>query len=74
MIIKHKRALDVCFEVKTFYRSTGLILGKWINLGYVKSWYLDNKDTGIVVDDFTDWMQIIDTNVTCLRYGTWVPL
>lgn len=74
MIIRHKRFMDICFEPSIVYYSTGQIMGKWINMGYIKSWYLDNKITSLFIDNKKDWEKCTDTEVDCLRYTTWEPL
>jgi hypothetical protein len=71
MIIRHKRFLDVCFEVQ--YTLLGKLRGKWINMGYVKSWYLPTPPQVISINAI-EWEQCTTPGVKCLRYGTWVQL
>lgn len=73
MIIRHKRFLDVCFE------TTGDLgnykTGKWINMGYTKSWYLPSPMDSFEIEDRKDWEKCTNpTQVRCLRNGDWVPL
>jgi hypothetical protein len=72
MIIRHKRFLDVCFEVFTGLEDRAV--GKWINMGYVNSFYLPVKSEIIEIKNKAEWEKCTTPNVKCLRYGTWVPL
>lgn len=62
LILKHKDAMDVCFEVigvnkinpeKTIYDQEAFILaGLWINMGFIESWPIrDNADLIHVTDE-----------------------
>lgn len=72
MIIRHKRFFDVCFEIK------GEIgrwkHGNWINMGYVKSWYLNNKSEDLWLENGTDWELCLEPHLKCLRYAKWKAL
>jgi len=72
VIIRHKRFLDVCFEVELVYYSTGQIMGKWLNMGFVESWYL--KRGSIFLSDAREWEKCLEPDAKCLRYAKWGPL
>jgi hypothetical protein len=74
MIIRHKRFLDVCFEVVKVYPQWNKYRGHWINMGYVKSWYLDHILRTIKIEDLSDWEKCMNTEVDCLRYTAWRSL
>lgn len=73
MIIRHKRFVDVCFDV---FKSTDKFTryGRWLNMGYTRSWFVPSDDEWIKIDVLSDWEQCTTPEVKCLRYGTWVPL
>lgn len=64
--------MDVCFDVDIVYYSTGQLMGRWINMGYIKSWYLDKGS--IFVRDMAQWEKCLNPDAKCLRYATWEPL
>lgn len=74
MIIRHKRFLDVCFEVHQASYEDLWAKGFWLNMGYTKSWYLPIEYDFIDGIIRKDWEQCTTPEVKCLRYGTWVPL
>lgn len=73
MILRHKRFMDVCFQANYFFKDNSYI-GRWINMGYVKSWFVPAPTEMIYIDDKTDWEKCTETDVYCLRYTTWEPL
>jgi hypothetical protein len=74
VIIRHKKFVDVCFEVLRPFSNT--FYGRWINMGYCNSWYLPVKPDNIVVEDKTEWEKLDETWFVpdCFRYGRWIPL
>lgn len=74
MIIRHKNFLDICFEVSPTSKFQSGFWGRWVNMGYVSSWYLPCPSLLLVIKDRNEWEQCTTPYVKCLRYGTWVPL
>ena len=77
MIIRHKRFLDVCFQTLSgpTYGECLNYWGRWVNMGYVSSWYLPIQNQWIELRDESDWEKCTNwEDMACLRYGTWVPL
>lgn len=72
MIIRHKKFMDICFQY--WYSYGNSYAGKWINMGYVNSWYLPAKTEFITVEDKSQWEQCLDPTAKCLRYAKWAPL
>jgi hypothetical protein len=77
-IIKHKRSMDVCFNVFTVESRMRLlaIRGAWINLGRKKSWLLDVLPDVIMIsiNDLHDWEICKTPEVKCLRNSEWGPV
>lgn len=74
MIIRHKRAMDVCFEVVHRYTPWNKYKGRWINMGYKKSWYLEAQNRTIKIEDLTEWEKCLDPYTECLRQAQWRSL
>lgn len=70
MIIRHKRFLDVCFEVSD--EGSNGVTGWWINMGYTKSWYIERAL--IQIDNVRDWEKCLDPHIRCLRNARWKSL
>lgn len=72
MIIRHKRFLDVCFQTTSeTFQEYGHYLGRWVNMGYTKSWYLPTSPQWIQIRNKQNWEKCTDSKVDCLRYTTW---
>lgn len=76
-IIKHIKALDVCFLVSRIQGPYGSdekvqITGDWINLGFVNS-YMIGERTKIktTINQLRDWQVCLTPSVPCLRYADW---
>ncbi len=81
MIIKHKKMMDVAFSVEhqqTFKSYPGgytKYRGKWLNLGYVKSWSLGVYQVIDIKDENRqDWLICDDEDEDCLRFSQWTIL
>lgn len=74
MIIRHKRFMDVCFYVSDCKFDFLYIEGYWINMGYVKSWFIDKQLVYGTVENKADWEVCTGPDLPCLRYQTWEPL
>ncbi len=73
MIIKHKRFKDVAFQ--TLDELGPVMHGRWINMGYTKSWYLPCPLDKVEIKDRQDWERCVNpSKVVCLRDGDWAPL
>jgi len=77
-IIKHERFLDVAFEVTGFYEAENnlLLAGKWINQGFVESFYITGKLDAIRIkyEDLNKWLKLKDKSIKCYRNGEWITL
>lgn len=73
MIIKHKRAMDVCFRVDLCRKIKRWgVTGEWINMGFRNSYYIGVSESIII--DPADWETTDTPFATCLRYATWKQL
>jgi len=73
MFIKHKTFRDVAIETNSL--AYGKCLGRGVNLGYTKSWYLPCKTEYVEIKDRGDWERCVNpAKVHCLRYAEWVSL
>ncbi len=66
--------MDLCFEVTSNMFDLLYIEGYWINMGYVKSWYIDKKLVTGTVQRKDEWEKCLDYGAKCLRYAKWEPL
>ena len=64
--------MDVCFEV--FFINNEAAIGKWLNMGYVESFYLPLSTQSITLEDWSMWEKCTTPNAKCLRYAPWEPL
>lgn len=48
--------------------------GRWINMGYVKSWYLPGKEQQLWLESSEEWELCLEPTAECLRYAKWRPL
>lgn len=76
-VIKHEKFMDVCFLVsEVSQKEDGFrVVGSWMNMGYTKSWMIDNGIFFIKTEDIPKWSVCIDEGSNpCLRYCTWISL
>lgn len=72
MIIRHKRFMDACFQ---YHVKVGNSYGgKWVNMGYVNSWYMPTPTQWIDIENITEWEKCLEPKAKCLRYAKWAPL
>lgn len=71
MIIRHKRFMDVCFEIVT-QNSGGEFTGYWWNMGYKNSWVIEYGTLSEII--WSEWEKLADPDIKCYRYGKWVSL
>jgi hypothetical protein len=64
--------MDICFEIKRIF--TDEFEGRWLNMGYVKSYYILPEEQTITIKNRADWEKCLDTSAKCLRYAKWAPL
>lgn len=69
-IIKHVNAMDVCLLIDEI-RPDGKILGSWINLGFIESFWIGEKSE-FYMKDPSQWQVCQDPIETCLRYAEWI--
>jgi len=72
MIIRHKKFLDICFHSNFLAFNTHH--GRWVNMGYTKSWYLPGEKIFLTIQDPKDWEKCLEPAAKCLRYAKWAPL
>ena len=70
MIVKHKRNMDVAYQL--FNDNPQAMI---INMGYTRSFYL-NTFCEINLDSLNkqDWEVCEDEKLECIRYSKWRPL
>lgn len=66
--IKHVKFMDLCCEIVEVL-DEGYVCIRWFNMGFIKSWPLDNWLEFIIPDH--NWLKADDPNRVCLRYTTW---
>lgn len=66
--------MDICFHITDSMYDLLYIEGYWVNMGYTKSWYINNQLIKGTVQNKKDWEKYVDEDVNCLRYGKWLPL
>lgn len=82
-MIKHKDAMDVCFDVHHVYDAgpTLDLTGLWWNMGFNRSWLCPTGKRGgaaVVVikvkkEDVDNWLSMVYPRANvCMRYCEWV--
>ncbi len=74
-VIRHKRAMDVCFDVVNIIKLPHklVVKGTWVNMGFVESFPLTTKTTyiNIFTEDIPSWHICNLRLAKCLRYSHW---
>ncbi len=76
-IIKHIRAMDVCFLVDKVRGPYGPnqrveLTGEWINMGFEKSFLIgERQKIKMTLAKSLEWQICMDPAVECLRYAEW---
>lgn len=76
-IIKHRRFLDVCVFVTDVKENESAmeIQGYWVNLGFTRSYVIQEAQITIDKNDLQNWLLCLNyENVNCLRYADWNAL
>lgn len=73
-IIKHTRAMDVCFDVYdvNYLENVFKLKGCWINMGFVNSFPLKHEIISISHENLLkNWLVCTKPDSPCLRYAIW---
>lgn len=73
-IIKHNNSMDVCFNVLSIDTYSSIWLcGRWINMGFTKSWIIDSEPVviNIQANDISNWKVCDNITDDCYRYSDW---
>lgn len=73
-VIKHEKFMDVCFMLsRVFKGKKGIkVSGVWMNMGYTRSWFIEDGSFEIKMEDLQSWLICTDEKVNpCLRYCPW---
>lgn len=78
--IKHEKAMDVCFyvqEIKVKADGGLFVKGRWTNLGFQNSWFIENEIRRIHIqpEDVSKWYFVTEPGqYKCLRHAPWEKL
>lgn len=76
-VIKHKRNMDVAFEVLTCEEDGELLIlfVDTLNQGYRKTWKIGVQlDMILNKQDLKDWLYCTEPEAQCIRYVEWRTL